>query len=179
MSEQIEITLSKKSVENAIKQLQQYKTKFQKKLEQFVRELANAGIPVIDSNMSQAQYKYDEKGIRSGSDTSHSTYVELNSDKGTAEAKLIVQGKELLFIEFGAGVYYNKAAGSSPHKKGEEFGFLIGSYGKGNGKKKVWGYYDDNNNLILTHGVQATMPVLKAEQKIIEDYKRIARRVFT
>lgn len=70
MSEQIEITLSKKSVENAIKQLQQYKTKFQKKLEQFVRELANAGIPVIDSNMSQAQYKYDEKGIRSGSDTS-------------------------------------------------------------------------------------------------------------
>ena len=179
MAEQIVITLSKKSVENAIKYLQKYKTEFQRKLERFVTELANAGITVIDSNMAEAQYKYDEKGIRSGSDTTHNTYVKLNTDKSTAEAKLIVSGKEILFIEFGAGVYYNDSGvGSSSHPKGEEFGFLIGSYGKGNGQKKVWGYYDDNNNLILTHGVQATMPVLKAEKRIIEDYIGIAKRVF-
>ena len=61
---------------------------------------------------------------------------------------------------------------------GEEFGFLIGSYGKGNGQKKVWGYYDENNQLVLTRGVKATMPVLKAEQKIIEDYKNVVKRVF-
>ena len=55
---------------------------------------------------------------------------------------------------------------------------MIGSYGKGNGQKKVWGYYDENNQLVLTRGVKATMPVLKAEQKIIEDYKNVVKKVF-
>lgn len=171
------ITLSQKSVENAIKRVQQYQLRFQRKLRKFVKELANVGIAVVDTNMAEAQYTFDGK-IRSGSDTSHNAYVELNSNGSTAEAKLIVQGKELLFIEFGAGVYYNGAAGASPHPKGEEFGFLIGSYGKGNGQKKVWGYYNENNQLVLTRGVKATMPVLKAEQKIIEDYKNVVKKVF-
>lgn len=173
----IVITLSQKSVENAIKRVQQYQLRFQHKLRKFVKELANVGIAVVDTNMIEAQYTFDGK-IRSGSDTSHNAYVELNSNGSTAEAKLIVQGKELLFIEFGAGVYYNGTAGASPHPKGEEFGFLIGSYGKGNGQKKVWGYYDENSQLVLTRGVKATMPVLKAEQKIIEDYKNVVKKVF-
>ena len=45
-------------------------------------------------------------------------------------------------------------------------------------QKKVWGYYDENNQLVLTRGVKATMPVLKAEQKIIEDYKNVVKKVF-
>lgn len=173
----IVITLSTKSVENAIKQVKQYQSRFQYKLRKFMKELASVGIVVVDRNMAEAQYTFDNK-IRSGSDTSHDAYVELNSNGSTAEAKLIVKGKELLFIEFGAGVYYNGATGASPHPKGEEFGFLIGSYGKGNGQKKVWGYYDENNQLVLTKGVKATMPVLKAERKIIEDYKTVAKKVF-
>lgn len=174
----ITMSLSQKSVKNAIDELRKYQSKFKRKTEEFTRELALAGLPVVNVSMAEAQYTYDEKGIRSGSDTSHKAYVQVSSDGNRAEAKLIVQGKELLFIEFGAGVYYNGAAGTSPHEKGKEFGFLIGSYGKGNGQKKVWGYYDDNNKLVLTRGVQATMPVLKAEQKIIEDYKNVVKKVF-
>lgn len=43
----------------------------------------------------------------------------------------------MLFIEFGAGIHYNGSAGSSPHPKGNEFGYTIGSYGKGLGKKII------------------------------------------
>lgn len=84
-----------------------------------------------------------------------------------------------MFIEFGAGVYYNGSAGASPHPKGQEFGFLIGSYGAGHGQQKVWGYYDETGELVMTHGVEATMPLFKAEQKIIDEYVSVAKRVFS
>ena len=42
----------------------------------------------------------------------------------------------------------------------------------------MWGYYDETGTLVMTHGVEATMPVLKAYEKIIADYVSVARRVF-
>lgn len=176
----INISLSGKSVNEAIRQLQQYKNWLIKKTSLLVKELAEVGIPVIDENMAKANYTYDENGVRSGSDTSHRTYVEMSgSQSGTATAKLIVEGKELLFIEFGAGVYYNGDAGNSPHPKGVVNGMIIGSYGEGHGVQKVWGYYDDDGNLVLTHGVEAQMPVYKADMEIIQKYVEVARRVFS
>lgn len=71
------------------------------------------------------------------SDKNYNTYIQVNSYQGYSEAKLIVEGRELLFIEFGAGIHYNGSAGSSPHPKGNEFGYTIGSYGKGLGKKTI------------------------------------------
>lgn len=176
----IKVSLSESSIQEAIRQLQQYKSWLVQKTEQFVRELAEIGIPVIDENMAKASYTYDEKNIRSGSDTSHYTHVELSSSvqAGVARATLVVEGKELLFIEFGAGVYYNGEAGASPHPKGQEFSFLIGSYGEGHGVQKMWGYYADSGELILTHGVEAQMPVYKAEMEIVQKYIEVARKVF-
>ena len=31
----------------------------------------------------------------------------------------------------------------------------------------------------MTHGVEATMPLFKAEQKIIDEYVSVAKRVFS
>ena len=174
----INISLSEKSVNEAIRQLQQYKNWLIKKTSQLVKELAEVGIPVIDENMAKASYTYDEKGVRSGSNTSHHSYVEMKSAGEYVEAKLIVEGKELMFIEFGAGVFYNGAAGSSPHDKGVVNGMVIGSYGEHHGIQKVWGYYDDDGTLVLTHGVEAQMPVYKADMEIIQKYVEVARRVF-
>lgn len=174
----INISLSEKSVNEAIRQLQQYKNWLIKKTSQLVKELAAIGIPVINANMANASYTYDSDGIRSGSDTTHIAYVKLNSTGTLTEATLIVQGEEIMFIEFGAGVYYNGPAGDSPHPNGKVNGMVIGSYGKGHGVRKVWGYYD-NGKLILTHGVEAQMPVYKADMEIIQKYVNVARRVFS
>lgn len=57
----IVITLSQKSVENAIKRVQQYQLRFKRKLRKFVKELANVGIAVVDTNMTEAQYTFDGK----------------------------------------------------------------------------------------------------------------------
>lgn len=171
-------TLSVKSLENLKKQLLDYKTELDNKCGRFVRELAEAGIPVIESNVAQAGFTYDDKGIQSGSDTAHNTYVKVDSLIGMSKATLVLEGSEILFIEFGSGISYNGSVGSSPHPKGAENGFLIGTYGMGHGSQKVWGYYADSGELVLTHGTKATMPMYEASLKIREEVVRIAREVF-
>lgn len=169
MSKRIRISLSEKSIRNAINEIEVYKRQFVERNEVFVRRLAELGIPVIDQNIAAAQ---------GDSDKSHNTYIKINSFGSYSEAKLVVEGVDLLFIEFGAGVYYNGSAGTSPHQKGEEFGYTIGSYGKGQGSKDFWFYYADTGEAVMSHGTEATMPVFRASQEIIQNIRGIAREVF-
>lgn len=171
--------LSVKGIENLKKELINYRdNELPKKLDLFVKKLAESGIPVIERQMAQASYTYDEKGIESGADTTHNTYVKVDSLIGMSKATLVLEGREVLFIEFGAGVHHNGSVGSSPHPLGAQYGFLIGSYGMGNGSKQVWGYYADSGELVLTRGTKATMPMYSADLEIINNVVAIARGVF-
>lgn len=169
MAKKISISMSSKSIQNAIKEIEAYKRQFIERNEVFVRRLAELGIPIIDQNIAAAQ---------GDSDKSHNTYIKINSFGSYSEAKLVVEGSDLLYIEFGAGIRYNGSAGTSPHPKGEEFGYTIGSYGKGQGKNDFWFYYADTGETVMSHGTEATMPVFRASQEIIQNIRRIAREVF-
>lgn len=171
--------LSVKSIENLKKELLDYKNdELPNLLVKFTEELLKIGIQVVDERMNNASYKFDKDNIMSGADPSHNTFVRISKFGSNVKATLVVTGRELLFIEFGAGVSFNTKAGSSPHKKGEEFGFTIGSYGKGYGSRKVWGYYNDNGDLVLTRGVKAEMPMYYADIAMIQSVVEVARRVF-
>lgn len=169
MAKKISISLSQKSIQNAINEVRKYQRELIDKNELFVRRLAELGIPVIDQNIAVAQ---------GDSDKNHNTYIKINSFGSYSEAKLVVEGSELLYIEFGSGIHYNGSAGTSPHPKGEEFGYTIGSYGKGQGSKDFWFYYADTGEAVMSHGTQSTMPVYKASMEIIQNIRRIAREVF-
>jgi hypothetical protein len=169
--------LSIEDIENLKNDLLNYKNNLLSKLSEFVEELKKLGYTVIEEKMAEASIRY-ENGVKSGADTNHTKYVVYSYDNAKITATLVVEGEELLFIEFGAGVFYNKELGSSPHDKGKEFGFLIGSYGKGYGARQAWGYYDESGNLIITRGVKATMPVYSVGHKVEEEYVAIARKVF-
>ena len=110
MTKKISISLSQKSIQNAINEVRKYQRELIDKNELFVRRLAELGIPIIDQNIAAAQ---------GDSDKSHNTYIKINSFGSYSEAKLVVEGSDLLFIEFGAGAYYNGSAGTSPHQKGK------------------------------------------------------------
>lgn len=103
------------------------------------------------------------------------TKVELLEEDGKSIVRAV--GKEAVFQEFGAGVYYNGPAGSSPNPLNKGV-FLIGTFGKGYGQRNVWGYYDEGGNLKLTHGTPASMPMYHAEQAVIPRIPEIAREVF-
>lgn len=169
MAKKISISLSQKSIQNAINEVRKYQREFIEKNELFVRRLAELGIPVIDQNIAAAQ---------GDSDKNHNTYIKINSFGSYSEAKLVVEGVDLLFIEFGAGIHYNSSAGTSPHPKGEEFGYTIGSYGKGQGSKDFWFYYADTGEAVMSHGTESTMPVYKASVEIVQNIRRIAKEVF-
>lgn len=169
MKKKIPINLSRKSIQKAIDELNQYRDDLYRKNDEFVKRLAELGIPIIDQNISSAA---------GDSDKSHNTYIKLNSFGDYSQAVLITEGIDILFIEFGAGVFYNGSAGSSPHPKGEEFGYTIGSYGKGHGKNDFWFYYADSGESVMSHGTESTMPVYKASVEIMRNIRKIAQDVF-
>ena len=169
MAKKISISLSQKSIQNAINEIRKYQRELISKNEVFVRRLAELGIPIIDQNIAAAH---------GDSDKNHNTYIKVNSFGSYSEAKLVVEGSDLLFVEFGSGIHYNGSSGTSTHPKGEDFGYTIGSYGKGQGKNDFWFYYADTGEAVMSHGTESTMPVYRASQEIIQNIRRIAREVF-
>lgn len=166
----IKVNLSQKSIQDAIKQLRQYQNSLKSKNELFVRRLSELGIPVIDQNILLAQ---------GDSKKNHNTYIKINSFGNFSRATLVCEGADLLFIEFGAGIHYNTPAGSSPHPKGQELGYTIGSYGQGKGKNDSWTYVSETGEWVRSYGTEATMPLYKASVEIIQNIRKIAKEVFS
>ena len=83
----------------------------------------------------------------------------------------------LLAIEFGAGIYYNSG---NENPKANDFGLGVGTYpGQIHAFEDGWYYLGDDNQWHYTHGVKAAMPMYNATMEIINQYKQIAREVFS
>lgn len=172
----ISFGLSESEIDKAIKELKDYKREFTKKVELFrnkvaekLAEEAQRGFngAIVDDviNGSQKMASVDVSVDPRGDIT---VVVAIGTDDKRMDA---------IWVEFGAGVYHNGSVGTSPHPKGGELGMTIGSYGKGNGKKKVWGY-KEGDELKLTHGTPAKMPMASAVTTICNDIESIAKEVF-
>lgn len=159
----ITLSLDTKSINNAIKELEAYKRWVQKKTEQLTERLAMIGAQEASIRFATAMY-----------DGNNDVKVEVQQiDKGWA---IVAKGEAVAFIEFGAGVYHNPVE-PYPLPRPEEIS-KIGEYGKGKGKQRTWGYYDEAGNLVLTHGTPAAMPMWYATQEMEQQILRIAREVF-
>lgn len=166
----IKMNLSVGSVESVIKQIEEYKQSLVFKTEQLLKELGKIGIQTIDAKMSN---------IVGDSDPSHYAFVRISSYGNYSKATIILQGHDIGFIEFGAGIHYNGAAGSSPHPKGQQMGYTIGSYGMGKGANDYWKYYDEDQGRFKTsQGTKAAMPMYNAEVEIMRQVKQVAKKVF-
>ncbi len=109
-------------------------------------------------------------------DTKASVRVDFRDD---GEITVVMaHGEDAVWAEFGAGVWFNGAAGGSPHPKGAELGMTIGGYGHGNGKKEIWFYKDAEGNVRQTHGTPASMPMWNAYKDVVLRLPAIAREVF-
>ena len=167
--------MSASSIDKLIKDLTNYQNDFNERVRLFIRRLTQIAIEEIEKDISAAAITMDGT-VESGANIEHSITEKFTDGKTYSKSKITVRGKEIMFIEFGSGVYYNSVP--SPHPKGEEFGFVIGSYGKGMGLNQVWGYYDEAGQLHLTHGVKATMPMYKADMEMIQQCRKLAKSIF-
>ena len=92
---------------------------------------------------------------------------------------VMADGDHAIFIEFGAGAYYNGAAKDSPHPLGKQLGFTIGEYGKGRGKQQAWDLPGSNlKQPKLSHGTPAAMPMYHGVQDAVAQLESIAKKVF-
>lgn len=172
MSKVIKIGLSTKDINRAIRELNKYKIELEKKTKECEKRIAEALKKEIELNFNSAVV---DDTIRGGT---RQAQVVVNVDDMGTMTVVVANGEDAVFCEFGAGVYHNGSVGSSPNPYGNELGLTIGSYGKGKGKQQAWGYYDENNELVITRGTPASMPMYHAIQTITLKAIEIAREVF-
>lgn len=179
MSKVITMKLTTKGIEQAIKEIEAYKKEFIKKVDVFrervaqeIKDLAQSGFnsSVVDDVLSTSP---------NGSSRTANVTVDYSSTDNVTI--IVANGEDAIWVEFGAGVYHNGSAGSSPHPQGAKLGYTIGGYGEGRGKQGVWGYYldpDGKSGLVLTHGTPATMPMYNAMKTVSAKVLSIAKEVF-
>ena len=168
----ISVSLSESGIEKAIQELLAYKQEIIRKTELLRQKVAARLADEARSGFNGAIV--DDL---TGKNSPRLADVNVTVDDRDYVSVVVAEGEDAVWVEFGAGVYHNGSVGSSPHPKGAELGFTIGGYGKGNGKKEIWGFYEDGE-LRLTHGTPARMPMSQAMNTIINDIVSIAREVF-
>lgn len=164
MKKRIKISLSKDSIESAVSELNVIKKSESRRIDSEAKAIADLICERANSNFANAWYDQLTDGTRKNAD------IQCRVEKTANGYSVIAQGEQVTFIEFGAGVYFNPPAGASPHPQGGELGFIIGEYGKGQGSKKVWGYYDSEGKkqIVITHGTAAQMPLYRAFLEVLE-----------
>lgn len=167
----IRFGLSPNEIDKAIQELDQYKMSALKKMEILRKTIAKKLAQDIQGRFNRAI----SDDLLSGDQKT--AQVKIICENKENISVIIANGKEAVWVEFGAGVYHNGSVGTSPNPNGAKLGFTIGGYGKGNGEKEVWGFYKDGE-LRLTHGTPAAMPMYNAVKNICNEIAGIAREIF-
>ena len=169
----ISVSLSENGIDRAIQELNAYKQDLirktdllREKIAERIRDEAEQGFQgaIVDDLVGEGARQIDKFAVKCNPSTGNVTVV-------------VATGKDIVWVEFGAGVYHNGSVGSSPHPHGTELGFTIGTYGEGRGKQKIW-YFKDKDGKHRTHGTPAAMPMSNAVNTVINDIVSIAREVF-
>lgn len=102
------------------------------------------------------------------------------------QTMVVMKGKNAVFIEFGAGKFYNTPVGTSPHPLGMEKGFSIGSYSHKTGKENAFfnKWYlpkgvKTQGGKNYTHGVKSWMPLHNAYILTKTNSGEIVKKKFT
>lgn len=167
----ITFSLSEHDIDRAIKELADYKQEILKKTELLRQKVAERLADEARQGFNGAVVDDLVKGgTRYGQ-------VDVSIDERGNVTAVVAIGEDAVWIEFGAGVYHNGSPGSSPHPHGAELGMTIGGFGKGNGKKEVWGFYEEGE-LKLSRGTPAKMPMARAITTVCNEISEIAKEVF-
>ena len=162
------------SVSMATRRLDTYYSALKSKADELCKRLAELGCTRAKLDFSNATY-----------DGTNDVEVNVKPiDNGYA---VVASGNAVMFIEFGAGVYYN-GSGSYPGEL--EPGVVgIGQYGQGRGKNDWWLYPGEPGNaggvpstavpgMTITHGNPPAAAMYHAKQEVKDAIERIAKEVF-
>lgn len=159
MAKTIQVELTTKSINSAIKELRQYRQWVEMKERELRLRLAQLGATVASIQFSRAIYNGTND-------------VSVRVDDTGGVAVIYAEGESVAFIEFGSGAKYGYG-----HPQAGEFGVGPGTYPDGKG------HWDDPNGWWYGHGQHSygnppAMAMYGAVQAITEQVTKIAKEVF-
>lgn len=160
----------RQSVKNAIAELQSVKKEWQRKANLCCETVAAMLADMISENISAIPFSDDLVDLGTHQATPGFPMIAAYA-KGNS---VFIQGEEVAFVEFGAGVYHNSAGRSNPLSEKVQFDTAIGSYGNGHGNQKYW--FVAHN--LISYGTPAYMPIYNAIEAIKPMIPTIVRQVF-
>jgi len=167
--------LSPASVDGAVTELRKYREWVKRKAEElqnraaeFLKIAAQSGFDtgIADTWIGEANIP--------GS-------VQVETEPNGNVTLVVAYGEDAVFMEFGAGVYYNTPVGTSPNPLASQnsLPFTIGSYSAFRPNKTVWRYFDEVGKKHISRGTPASMPMYNATRLLIDNIADIAREVFS
>lgn len=164
----MEITIAVSKWDEALKEIEDYKKQFQEKVTGLVSEVTKIGEDQARAEFSTAQYDGTND-------------VEVKSKVRKRSATITAQGRSVLFIEFGTGIYHMM----ENYGYAQEYGFGPGTYGP-KGLQRGWGYWGEpgtngiqrKSGVVITRGNPANMCMYKAAREMERKAPKIAREVF-
>lgn len=166
----IKISLSKDSIDDARKQIRQYREKLDARLKVLMDKLGEIGVNTIQTVMSSVP-ENDEPG-------NYSVKYSTDGENCTYRTMINLTGDKVLFIEFSAGITY----GTTKHPLDIEGQYGMGTYPseKGHWSDPLgWWYKDEDGDSIHTYGNRAYMPMYHADEEIISRVQQVAKNVFS
>lgn len=154
----------KKSIDNAVKLVNQYKKDFARKETEFVRRLKEIGVSVARAGFATADYD----GVND---------VQIAETQRGGMAIVIAYGETVGFIEFGTGVRYPEWDGGGADCNPPAHG----TYGKGRGKRPHGWYFKQSEGAVArhTHGNPPAEAMVTARDAMVERVVQIAREVWS
>ena len=165
-----------KSLQQASRQIEQYKNDLSRKCEEICRRLSEIGVQVANTVLREGKLE----------DYQPSTKVsyEIDTSGNIVRAKIIISGPYILFLEFGSGIRYS----GTKNPKVAELGYGPGTYPSNAPQQNPpydnwesptgWYYYGDDGKVHHTFGVQAKMPVYRASVEIMKSVNEVAKEIF-
>jgi hypothetical protein len=164
------------SIEQAYKDVLKYKRWLKSKEKELLKRLGAIGVNI-------ARIEFDTTIALANAEI-HARLEPVTVNSNVTDNLLVISanGKDVAFIEFGAGVKYGygypqtTATGKRSGRPDDVVG--IGEYGEGHGNNPKGWWYSKNGESYHSYGVQPAMAMWEAEKQIIEQVTSIVREVF-
>ena len=170
----IKVKLTPAGIDQAIKELEDYKKWLVTKTKEFVQALADEGMEIAKAKFGNAVY-----------DGTNDVSVSVEQ-RGDFKTAIVAVGGATLFIEFGTGVKY-----PDNHPEAGKHGMVRGEYGYRLGRlEQGWRYQGDPGSHgeviaegkhvgeVHTYGNPANMSMYQTVRELEEKFEEIARRVY-
>ena len=160
----LKINLNKSDIPNTIKQLERYKSDITHKINKLAERLAEEGYKIATSKL-----------YPTGIGTFENDRIYIN-EMAKNKYSIVVESKEILFLEFGAGIKHS----GTRYPQSDEFGYGAGTYpGKGHwNNPDGWWYRDESGNYVHSYGNPPYMPMHDTAKELRERIQKIIKEVF-